>query len=101
MIKHIVFFRLKEEAEGKSKMENAQIIKDGLLGLLGKVPSLRSEKVGINIPNAPRTDFDICLECEFDNWDDLHAYVVHPEHQKVAGFIALCREARAAVDYER
>lgn len=100
MIKHVVFFRLKDEAEGKSKLENAQIIRAGLLGLLDKIPCLRSEKVGINIPNAANTDFDICLECEFDSWDDLQTYANHPEHLKVAGFIGLCKSARSAVDYE-
>ena len=100
MIKHIVFFRLKEEAEGKSKLENARTIKAGLLNLLNLIPCLRSEEVGINIPNAANTDFDICLECTFDTWDDLRTYANHPEHLKVAGFIGRCKSARSAVDYE-
>ena len=100
MVKHVVFFRLADMAEGKNKLENAQIIKQGLLSLLDKVPVLRSEKVGINIPNATKTDYDICLECEFDTWEDLDTYQNHPEHLKVAAYIAHCRTARAAVDYE-
>lgn len=100
MVKHVVFFRLADMAEGKTKLENAQIIKQGLLSLLDKVPVLRSEKVGINIPNATKTDYDICLECEFDTWEDLDTYQNHPEHLKVAAYIAKCRTARAAVDYE-
>ena len=100
MIKHIVFFRLADEAEGKTKMENAQIIKQGLMSLLDKVPVLKFERVGINIPNAKKTDYDICLECEFASWEDVDIYQNHPEHLKVAGYIAKCRTARAAVDYE-
>jgi hypothetical protein len=100
MVKHVVFFRLADMAEGKTKLENAQIIKQGLLSLLDKVPVLRSEKVGINIPNATKTDYDICLECEFDTWADVDTYQNHPEHLKVAAYIANCRTARAAVDYE-
>lgn len=100
MVKHIVFFRLAEEAEGHSKQENAQIIKEGLMSLLDKVPVLRFERVGINIPNAKKTDYDVCLECEFDSWDDVETYQNHPEHLKVAAYIAKCRTARAAVDYE-
>lgn len=100
MIKHVVFFRLADEAEGKTKMENALLIKQGLLSLLDKVPVLKSEKVGINIPNAVKTDYDICLECEFATWDDLNTYQQHPEHLKVAAYITKCRTARAAVDYE-
>lgn len=100
MIKHVVFFRLADEAEGKTKMENALLIKQGLLSLLDKVPVLKSERVGINIPNAAKTDYDICLECEFVTWDDLNTYQQHPEHLKVAAYITKCRTARAAVDYE-
>ena len=100
MIKHIVFFRLAEEAEGKTKLENAQIIKQGLMSLLDKVPVLQSERVGINIPNAKKTDYDICLECEFASWEDVDTYQNHPEHLKVAAYIAKCRTARAAVDYQ-
>ena len=100
MVKHVVFFRLADMAEGKTKLENAQIIKQGLLSLLDKVPVLRSEKVGINIPNATKTDYDICLECEFDTWADVDTYQNHPEHLKVAAYIAKCRAARAALDYE-
>lgn len=100
MIKHVVFFRLAEEAEGKTKQENAQIIKQGLMSLLDKVPVLKFERVGINIPNAKKTDYDVCLECEFASWEDVDTYQNHPEHLKVAAYIAKCRTARAAVDYE-
>ena len=40
MIKHIVFFRLLDEAEGKTKLENALIIRDGLLALKDKIDVL-------------------------------------------------------------
>lgn len=100
MVKHVVFFRLLDEAEGRSKMENAKIIRDGLLSLKDKINVLRSEEVGINIPNATKTDYDICLECTFDCWEDVDTYQNHPEHLKVASYIGKCKSARAAVDYE-
>lgn len=100
MIKHIVFFRLHDQAEGKTKQQNALVIKQGLENLINLVPKLKHAEVGINIPNAPKTDYDICLQCEFDTWDDLNLYANHPEHLKVADYIAKCRSARAAVDYE-
>lgn len=100
MIKHVVFFRLLEEAEGHSKIENANIIREGLLSLKEKISVLRSEEVGINIPNATKTDYDICLECTFERWEDVDTYQNHPEHLKVAAYIGKCKSARAAVDYE-
>ncbi len=100
MIKHIVFFRLADKAEGKSKIENARIIKEGLLSLVNKVPCLKQIEVGLNIPYAPATDYDIALTCLFDTWDDLNTYAIHPEHLKVAAYIGKCKTSRAACDYE-
>lgn len=100
MIKHIVFFRLLDYAEERTKLQNAQIIKSGLEALKNKIPNLVSCEVGINIPNAPKTDFDICLQCEFHTWEDLNAYAVHPEHLKVVEYITKVKSARSAVDYE-
>ena len=100
MVKHIVFVRLLDEAEGCSKIENAQKIKEGLENLVNLVPCLKKAEVGINIPNATKTDYDVCLYCEFDSFADVDAYQVHPEHVKVASFIAKVRSGRAAVDYE-
>ncbi len=100
MIKHIVFFHLLDEAEGKTKVENAQIIKEGLEALTDLVPCLKAAEVGINIPNAPKTNYDIALVCEFETWADLDAYQVHLEHVKVASYIGKCKDDRAAVDYE-
>ena len=100
MIKHIVFFRLAENAEGKSKAENAEIIKAKLENLQNLIPEISKIEVGINVPNAPKTDFDIALYSEFESFEALDTYQEHPEHQQVAAFIGKVRTARAAVDYE-
>ena len=49
MIKHIVMWKLKENAEGKTKEENAEIIKNGLEGL--------KEKLDFDIDE---NDFSVC-----------------------------------------
>ncbi len=100
MVKHIVFFHLLDEAEGKTKLENAQIIKAGLDSLIDLVPCLKHAEVGINIPNAANTNYDLALICDFETWEDLNTYATHPEHVKVASYIGKCRDARSAVDYE-
>ena len=48
MVTHIVFWALKDEAEGHSKRENAEHIKEMLEALVGVVPGLIEAKVGIN-----------------------------------------------------
>lgn len=100
MLKHIVFFRLADEAEGKTKNENARIMKEQLENLIHHIPVLRKIEVGINSVEAPQDNYDIVLYSEFDSWVDLDIYQKHPEHQKVLAFISKVRIARAAVDYE-
>lgn len=99
MIKHIVFFKLTDEAEGNAKAVNAAIIKQQLESLKDKISEIKDIEVGINIPNAPNTDYDIVLYSTFESFDALNRYQEHPEHQKVAAFIGKVRISRAAVDY--
>jgi phenylalanyl-tRNA synthetase alpha subunit len=100
MIKHIVFFGLADNAEGKTKAENARIIKSELENLKHLIPEIKKIEVGINYPNAPKTNYDIALYSEFDNFEDVDIYQEHPEHKKVAAYIGKVRISRAAVDYE-
>ena len=102
MIKHIVMFKFKDEAEGKTKRENAVIAKNMLDSLLGKVPSLLSIEVGINADNASQTNFDLVLTSTHNDLQGLNDYAVHPEHLEVAKFIksVIVDGGRACVDYE-
>jgi len=100
MIKHIVFFGLADNAEGKTKAENAEIIKCKLENLKNLIPEILSIEVGINTANAPKTNFDIALYSEFESLETLDIYQEHPEHKRVAAYIGKVRTARAAVDYE-
>jgi hypothetical protein len=100
MIKHIVFFGLADQAEGKMKQENAEIIKRELENLVNFIPEIKKIEVGINAPNAPESNYDIALYSEFESFETLDIYQEHPEHKRVAAFIGKVRVSRAAVDYE-
>lgn len=99
MIKHIVFFRLVESADGKTKSEIAEIIKTGLENLKLFIPEILKIEVGINVPNAPKADYDIALYSEFESFETLDMYQEHPEHKRVAAYIGTVKTSRAAVDY--
>jgi hypothetical protein len=99
MIKHIVCFKLKEQAEGAPKLENARKIKHDLEALARKVPGIVRLEVGINFVNDPMA-YDIALYSEFESREALEKYASHPEHQRIAQFIVKVREARVVVDYE-
>ena len=100
MVKHIVMFKFLEEAEGRSKSENVMMTKTMLDALKGVVPTLLSSKVTINDVKADPTNYDLVLESEFESFESLHEYIVHPEHKKVGEFMRPLRESRACVDYE-
>lgn len=99
MIRHIVSFKFKEEAEGKTARENGLAAKEMLLGLMGKVPTLRKMEVGVDITEGTG-NYTLCLISEFDDMEGLNVYAVHPEHLKVVDFIKKVNEGRSCVDYE-
>ena len=100
MIKHIVLFKLADEAEGNSRAVNAAIIKQRLEALKELIPEILKMEASINHADAPAGNHDIMLDSEFKNLEDLKTYISHPEHQKVGGFIVKVRTERAAIDYE-
>ena len=51
MIKHIVLWRLNESAHGNNKQTNAQILKEKLLAMQGKVDGLQKVEVRIGFSN--------------------------------------------------
>jgi len=55
MFKHIVLWKLKENAEGKSRLENANRIKEGLEALKGKIPGMLRIEVGFDFGGTPES----------------------------------------------
>ena len=100
MIRHLVFFKLAEEAEGNAKAENILIVKEKLEALKAVIPVIRKIEVFSNHPLASSENYDIVLDSEFDSLEDLKTYAEHPEHLKVGEFIGKVRIGRAAIDYE-
>lgn len=100
MLKHIVLFKLADEAEGNTKIENALIIKQRLEALSEVIPEIVDIKVRINADNMPEDNYDIMLDCEFENVCDLQIYATHPAHLQVVEFIGKVRTARAAIDLD-
>ena len=101
MIKHIVVWKLKEHAEGKTKYENAIRLKKELESLNGQIPGLIQIEVGINInANSGSDDSDVILYSKFENMDALQNYYTHPAHVKIVPFAQSIRIDRRVIDYE-
>ncbi|EGT3616974.1 Dabb family protein [Clostridium perfringens] len=99
MIKHIVMWKLKDEAEGNSKAENAKIIKDSLEDLQGKFKEIVSLEVGIDV-NKSEQAYDIVLYSTFNSLEDLDSYQKNPDHVKAGSFVKKVASSRVVVDYE-
>ncbi|MCH2449014.1 MAG: Dabb family protein [Gracilimonas sp.] len=101
MIKHVVMWKLKEVAEGKTKAENAETMKKLLEGLPVKIKELQGAEVGINVLiGEDEAICDVVLVTECETKKDLQAYAEHPDHQKVVSFIKKVVDERRVVDYE-
>jgi hypothetical protein len=99
MIKHIVFWRFKESAEGASKEANLQKAKSLFEGLRGKIKEIDVFEVGINF-DASADAVDLVLYSEFPKMEDLRSYQKHPEHMKVVEFIGKVKSEKRIADYE-
>lgn len=99
MIKHIVFWKLKEYAEGASREQNAAKMKRELEALKTKIPQVLHIEVGSNLIPSDGA-YDVALYSEFSSEQDLNIYQKHPEHLKAADFVAKIRESRVVVDYK-
>jgi acyl-CoA-binding protein len=99
MVKHIVMWKLFDEAQGFSREENAQRIKIELENLKEQIAEIHRLEVGINQNQSPAA-FDVVLYSEFEDWEALKIYQAHPKHEKLKQFIAPLRSERAVVDYQ-
>ena len=94
MVKHIVLFKLKDEAPADEKLAAMNSFKAAIEALPAKISVIRKIEVGLNI------NWNIALYSEFDTLDDVKYYATHPDHVAAGKLIAAVKESRACVDYE-
>ena len=96
MIKHIVFWKIKEDLDFEGVFEEMKIrVED----MNGKIPGLLKVELGRDF-NRSEPAFDVALYSELENSDALAVYQDHPVHQLVKEFIGAVTADRAVVDYE-
>ena len=98
MVKHIVLFKLKDEAPEAQKLEAMNRFKAAIEALPARIPVIRKIEVGLNI--NPGETWSIGLYSEFDSLEDVKSYAVHPDHVAAGKLLAEGKESRACVDYE-
>lgn len=98
MLKHIVMWKFKDQAEGKTRAENCAYIKKMLEALPPIIPCIKSMELGINAYPGEMAS-DMALTVTFGTAEDLETYKNHPEHVKVSEYVAKVRASRTVVDY--
>lgn len=99
MIRHIVVYKIKEDAGGHTKQENMEAMRDGLLALVPQIPEIKHMEVGFDVLHDAAS-YDISLLVDFDDVAAMDRYKNHSDHQKIAQFIHSIIEGRVSVDYE-
>ena len=99
MFKHIVLWKLKESAGGRTREQNARLIKERFEELANMIDGLRHLEVGID---TLRTDAsaDVVLLTEFDDRAAYEGYNAHPAHKAIVSFVSELRDERRVIDYE-
>ena len=97
MIRHIVMWNLKDEANGNDKATNCAIIKEKLENLVGKIEGLHRMEVNQNVLAG---GYDLCLYSELTDLQALAYYKDHPLHKAVQGFVHAVVTERVCCDME-
>jgi len=100
MVKHIILWTLNPELSEEEKESVKAGIKEGLEGLVGKVPGLLDVKVQASGRLASSTA-DLMLDCTLESEEALKGYATHPEHLAVANTkVRPYTVQRACLDFE-
>lgn len=99
MVKHLVFWKLKDHALGRDKAANALLIKQELEALRGRIPGLLKIEVGLDFIHGD-TSSDVALYTELESRDALTAYQAHPLHKAAGAAFRDAISERRSVDYD-
>ena len=99
MIKHIVFFKMQENADGRTGNENAKMLAEKFQDISAKIPGVVSCETGFNY-NKEKQFYEMCLNQTFESDQALQEYLVHPLHMDVREFVFKVIDHRMVVDYE-
>ena len=99
MIKHVVMWKFAETAEGKTRAENMEWVREHLFALPAVIPEIKYMEIGRDV-NGTDMSYDMMLITEFESMEALHTYKVHPAHVAVSDYVKKVRVARVVLDAE-
>ena len=100
MIIHLVLWKMKPMAEGRTGKENAEILVKRLTALKSVIPCVVSLEAGLNYRDLP-SSYDVGLCTTFKTKEDLLVYQNDPAHVPVAKWSRdVIAESVAMADFE-
>jgi hypothetical protein len=99
MVKHLVIWRMRQREVDLNSAEARSEILRAIDAMRAGIPGLRAVEVGFNQSRASDAS-DLALYSEFDTWEALQAYEIHPLHEALKALIGPLRAERRVVDYE-
>lgn len=95
MIKHVVFFKFKQEASAAAR----RAVVDQLRALPDKIDVIRAFEIGEDIMHSARA-WDVVEIATYDDLQALELYTRHDDHVEVVLKLREICEAVGSVDYE-
>lgn len=95
MLTHVVVWKYRAEVDAEVREDHVRMLR----ALAPVIKELESLSVGFDVVKLPRS-FDTGLVATFRDRAALDAYIVHPDHIKVAAFGKTISEQVVSVDFE-
>lgn len=99
MVRHVVWWTLKDNVDGKSAAEYARAIVEASSVLKG-IPGVLSCEVSCKIEPTSNVPAQLALTSTHENAEALAAYQVDPVHVEFAGKIKAAALTRGCLDFE-
>ena len=96
MIRHIVMWKYKEELTKTDRAQLFQSLCKAAENMNGKIDGLLKAELIENV--NPNEKYDLCLYCEFENFEQVVSYQDDPEHIKFKNIITGNVYDRACID---
>ena len=102
MIAHVVLFQPKRDFSTAARTALAAVFQTALR----EIPSIRRANVGRRLLQGHsyemlmKVDYEFAAVLEFDDADDLNAYLAHPAHKQLASHLYQAFEHALMYDFE-
>ena len=98
MLRHIVMWKLMDEALGADKAANLRQAEELLMSCAQIVPGIRTFEVALSMPGLA-CDCDLVLHMLVDDAQVLAAYQNHPDHVAIKPFMKAVVQERRCMDF--